>query len=100
MDDSLERDLEHAGNRSGAMRSAVRITRRHPDFRSWLRIYPSGDTAHDAAVRAWLDDRDVRRYLGERYGKHAPERAVALAEDAYQYLADGDGGCWTRPGRM
>ena len=92
MADDFERDLEHAGNRSGAMRSTIRVTRQHPGFRSWLAACPGGDTAHDAVVRGWLGGREIRRYLGERYGSHAPERAGALAEDAFQYLADGDGG--------
>ena len=88
---ALERDLEHERSRGDAMSSAIKVTRLHPEFRSWLRGYPSGDTAHDAVVRAWLDERAIRWYLGERYGRQAPERAAALAEDAYQYLADEEG---------
>ena len=88
----LQADLERAESRGGAMRSAISVTRQHPDFRSWLAAYPSGDTAHDAVVRSWLGNRYTRRYLGEKYGKHAPERAVDIAEEAFQYLADGDGG--------
>ena len=79
-------------NRSLAMSETLKVTRKHPEFRSWLAAYPSGDTAHDEQVRRWPDHWAVWRYLAERYGKHEEERGAELAENAYQYLADGDGG--------